>query len=220
VQGEGMHVLGILHGGDVFPSVVPIDTTSPTITFATPPGGVTYQAGQVVKASYQCDDGGSGVASCTGSVPSGANVPTNVVGDRTFTVTAKDFAGHTTTVTHNYRVVYSFDGFFAPVDNLPFVNLVSGGASVPMRFSLGGDFGLNVLAAGSPSSVALTCVTGAPIDPIEDTTTTNTSGLVFQTTNNQYVYTWKTDKKWAGTCRQFVLKLTDGTSHVANFKFK
>jgi hypothetical protein len=29
---------------------------------------------------------------------------------------------------------------------------------------------------------------------------------------------WKTDKAWAGTNRQLVVKLADGTSHVANFK--
>jgi hypothetical protein len=56
--------------------------------------------------------------------------------------------------------------------------------------------------------------------PIEETATANASGLVFQSTNNQYVYTWKTENKWRGTCRQFVLKLVDGTEHRANFKFK
>jgi len=35
-----------------------------------------------------------------------------------------------------------------------------------------------------------------------------------------YVYVWKTDKSWARTCRQLVVKLDDGTSHRANFSFK
>jgi hypothetical protein len=35
----------------------------------------------------------------------------------------------------------------------------------------------------------------------------------------QYRYTWKTDKAWANTCRLFTLKLIDGTSHEAYFKF-
>ena len=33
-------------------------------------------------------------------------------------------------------------------------------------------------------------------------------------------YTWKTDKAWANTCRQFSLGLSDGSSHLANFQFK
>jgi hypothetical protein len=31
---------------------------------------------------------------------------------------------------------------------------------------------------------------------------------------------WKTDKGWAGTCRQLIIRLSDGTTHLANFKFK
>ena len=31
--------------------------------------------------------------------------------------------------------------------------------------------------------------------------------------------TSKTDKKWSGTCRDFVLKLDDGSVHTARFEF-
>jgi hypothetical protein len=30
---------------------------------------------------------------------------------------------------------------------------------------------------------------------------------------------WKTERKWAGSCREFVLKLDDGSVHVAQFEF-
>jgi hypothetical protein len=30
---------------------------------------------------------------------------------------------------------------------------------------------------------------------------------------------WKTDRRWAGTCRQFMLKLKDGTVKRADFRF-
>jgi hypothetical protein len=33
------------------------------------------------------------------------------------------------------------------------------------------------------------------------------------------VYNWKTDARWAGTCRQLIVTLDDGTSHRANFNF-
>jgi len=221
VSGEGIHVLGIQHNGSVFPTIVPIDTSAPTVTLDTPPTApATYTLGQVVKSSFQCDDGGSGVASCVGTVANGANVPTTSIGDKTFTVTATDFAGHTTTVTHTYKVIFAFDGFFQPVDNLPVLNLVSAGSSVPVRFSLGGYQGLSIFAAGSPSSILIKCSNRDPVDPIEESGSANSSSLAYQAGNNQYVYTWATDKKWARTCRQFVMKLVDGTEHRANFEFK
>jgi hypothetical protein len=34
-----------------------------------------------------------------------------------------------------------------------------------------------------------------------------------------YIYSWKTDKAWAGTCRSLSLKLIDGTTHLAYFTF-
>jgi hypothetical protein len=221
ISGEGVHVLGIQHDGAVSPAIVPIDTSAPTVTLSTPPTvPATYSLGQVVKASFQCDDGGSGVASCVGTVANGANVPTTSIGDKTFTVTATDFAGHTTTVSHTYKVIFAFDGFFQPVDNLPTLNLVSAGSSIPVRFSLGGYQGLSIFAAGSPSSIAIKCNPTVPVDPIEESGSANASSLLYQAGNNQYVYTWATDKKWARTCRQFVMKLVDGTEHRANFEFK
>ena len=30
---------------------------------------------------------------------------------------------------------------------------------------------------------------------------------------------WKTDQRWAGGCREFVLKLDDGSVHTALFEF-
>jgi len=33
------------------------------------------------------------------------------------------------------------------------------------------------------------------------------------------VYVWKTNKAWAGTCRQLDVQLSDGTDHLADFEF-
>ena len=64
------------------------------------------------------------------------------------------------------------------------------------------------------------CSSGAPTDEVEQTVTAGASGLSYDAASGQYSYTWKTDKSWAGSCRQLVLKLVDGTEHIANFKFK
>ena len=65
-------------------------------------------------------------------------------------------------------VVYNFSGFFQPVDNLPLFNSVSAGRAVPVRFGLGGYFGLNIFAAGYPASKQIKCDTAAPVDVVED----------------------------------------------------
>jgi hypothetical protein len=35
-----------------------------------------------------------------------------------------------------------------------------------------------------------------------------------------YTYVWKTDKGWAGTCRQLLINFDDSSTQYANFKFK
>ncbi|MCB9140616.1 MAG: PxKF domain-containing protein, partial [Caldilineaceae bacterium] len=46
------------------------------------------------------------------------------------------------------------------------------------------------------------------------------SSLTYDANTDQYIYTWKTDKSWAGTCRQLIVQLNDTTAHLANFDFK
>jgi hypothetical protein len=204
-----------------------IDTTTPgaPIIVVPPTPTASYTLGQLVLADFRCRDTGSGVLSCggpvtpgTSSVQNGQPLPTNSIGTKTVTVTATDFVGHTgPSATRSYKVIWAFDGFFPPVDNPPVLNVVGAGQSVPVRFSLGGDFGLGILAAGSPSSVRIPCDSDDPPDDIEQTTTAPT-GLSFLA--GQYTFVWRTEKSWRGQCRRFTLTLVDGTAHVADFRFK
>jgi hypothetical protein len=57
------------------------------------------------------------------------------------------------------------------------------------------------------------------IDDIEETVTANASSLNYDSTANQYIYVWKTEKAWAGTCRQLNVQLSCGVVHQANFQF-
>jgi hypothetical protein len=85
------------------------------------------------------------------------------------------------------------------VDNPNALNAVNAGRAIPVRFSLGGNQGL--------------------VDSIEETVTATTSSLSYDATTDRYQFVWKTEKTWAGSCRQLVLKLVDGTLHRANFGF-
>lgn len=120
----------------------------------------------------------------------------------------------------NSSTGYSFTGFFAPVDNAPTLNVMNAGAAVPVKFSLGGDQGLAVLAAGYPKSHTVSCSTGDPTDVVETTTNAGASSLQYDALSDRYTYVWKTEKAWKGTCRQLDLTLADSTSHIANFRFK
>ena len=57
------------------------------------------------------------------------------------------------------KVHWPFTGFFSPVDNLPTLNIAKAGSTIPVKFSLGGDYGLSILAVGSPKLVKITCST-------------------------------------------------------------
>jgi hypothetical protein len=115
---------------------------------------------------------------------------------------------------------YSFTGFFQPVDNPLVLNQVKAGQGIPVSFSLGGDYGLDILAAGYPVSQPIVCDSGAPVNDIEQVVTTSNSGLTYDATTDTYTYVWKTDKAWAGQCRELIVRLDDGTDHVAHFQFK
>lgn len=145
-------------------------------------------------------------------------------GTVTTTVNALDWTLETiigsdtvTTEITNPTPTLPFTGFFAPVRNAPEVNAVNAGRSVPMKFSLDGDKGLNILADGSPTSRQTAC-DGQSSDPIATGTATN-SGLTYDPASSTYTYVWQTDKAWAGTCRTFDLTLIDGTDHTAVFQF-
>jgi Thrombospondin type 3 repeat len=116
---------------------------------------------------------------------------------------------------------YDFTGFFSPVNNPTDpepVNSVKAGASVPVKFSLGGDQGLDVLADDYPKLAFAPCDPRDEDDPVETTTANN--GLTYNVLTHTYTYVWKTKKGWSGTCGTFTLKLDDNSVHTAEFLFK
>jgi hypothetical protein len=120
----------------------------------------------------------------------------------------------------DHAVVFAFSGFFAPVENLPAFNKVNAGGNVPVKFSLGGDWGLDIFAGNHPKSKQIDCDSGAALNQGEETAGPGNGELTYSQGNDRYTFNWKTKKGWAGTCRQLILKFIDGTFQYANFKFK
>ena len=202
---------------EIVTGTVSVDAAPPTITVASPMA-TTYNLDQSVVVSFSCADIESGIASCAGTTGNGNLLDTSTVGTKTFTVIATDNVGQSVETTVMYEVIYDFSGFFAPVNNPPSVNSVKAGRSIPVRFSLTGDQGLAIFGS-DPVSQKVVCDASAPIGEIEVAETAGASGLSYDAADDQYTYVWKTDKAWAGTCRQLVVTLDDGTQHIAQFAF-
>jgi len=191
-----------------------VDKTAPVVTVTGVVNGATYTLGSVPAAGCSTTDALSGVATSASLSSSGGPV-----GSVTATCSgAMDVAGNPGSASATYSVIYNWTGFFQPIDNLPVLNRVKAGSAIPVKFSLGGNQGLSIFAAGYPVSTVTACGATAT-DDVETTVTAGGSSLSYDALANQYIYVWKTDKAWAGSCRTLTVKLTDGTIHQANFSF-
>ncbi|HEY7914132.1 MAG TPA: PxKF domain-containing protein [Blastocatellia bacterium] len=137
----------------------------------------------------------------------------------TVTITAENSAGEAT-CTAIVTVRENFTGFFSPVNNLPVLNVVNAGRSIPVKFSLNGYKGMDIFDPGFPASGQIACDNSAPPAEITETVTAGNSSLSYDPSTDQYIYVWKTENSWAGTCRQLIIRLKDGCVHRANFRFR
>jgi uncharacterized repeat protein (TIGR01451 family) len=202
-------------------TVTILDTTPPVVTCPANitvnlPLNSTATSMAVTYAAPTATDNCPGVT--VASTPaSGSVFP---VGTTTVNATATDSSGNTATCSFTVTVLYNFTGFFSPVGNPPVLNIVNAGRSIPVKFSLSGNKGLSIFYAGYPVSGTIACDASAPPNVVDETGTAGNSSLSYDASSDQYVYTWKTESSWAGTCRQLIVKLNDGSTHVANFKFR
>jgi hypothetical protein len=117
-------------------------------------------------------------------------------------------------------VIYNFSGYLYPVQNPDVLNVATAGLVIPIKFTLGGDKGLDIFAAGSPSVTEIACPVGAVKNKIITYATLLDPPLKYKVLKDLYKFTWQTDPAWAGTCQLFTIELNDGTTHSALFKFK
>ena len=127
------------------------------------------------------------------------------------------------TIQNDDASAYKFEGFFAPIDNLPIVNTVKAGSAVPVKWRIVTSGGAPV---SDPNSFAglfsneVNCGSTTGLEaPIE---TVAPGGSVLQYLGNgNWQINWKTLANYPkASCRLMELRLNDGTSRYANFKFK
>ena len=116
-----------------------------------------------------------------------------------------------------FAIEFPFSGFYRPIEPAPTYNEVKAGQTVPLKFSLGGDRGLDIFSAG-PTVTPIACPAGS-VTAAGGPVSVNTFSLHYDPTTAQYIDTWKTDKDLAGTCQKVAFTLVDGTTHEAYFDF-
>ena len=204
-------------GGTASASVtIKRDATAPTLSPTVTPDPVLV--GGTANASANASDNLSGLASQSCGTPD-----TSTAGAKSVGCSAADNAGNIGIANANYTVSnggYNFSGFFQPVDNLPVLNEVKAGSAIPVKFSLGGNFGLNIFATGYPASGIIACNSSSPADVVEETVNAGGSSLNYDAATGRYHYVWKTDQSWKGQCRMLIVKLKDGNTYIAQFRFK
>lgn len=202
-------------------TVTVVDTTAPTISC---PSNITVylplnSTATSTVVNYTTPGGsdscGTPTTIRTAGLASGAAFP---VGTTTNTFRVTDPSGNYSECSFTVTVLYNFTGFNSPINNLPTLNSVNAGKNIPVKFSLSGNKGLNIMAVDNPYSVSFNCATNDPGVDILETNNAGESTLTYSP--DTYHYNWKTESSWAGTCRQLVITLNDGSVHVANFKFK
>jgi hypothetical protein len=213
VEGTGRDLAG--NESDPTTVSVQVDATPPVLAITCPPEPLPR--GAVAYATWSAGDAESGLATAaSGSV----TLDTATAGVKTAAAPdALDNVGHAQPASCLYTVVdatYEFRGFLPPVASFPATNTWIAGRPVPLRFSLGGDRGLGIFPAGYPKVAPVPCGSTEPAAGTEPAV----GQLFYEPFSDQYVYVWRTEPRWKGTCRQIVVKLDDGSEHRAGFRFR
>lgn len=193
------------------------DATPPAIELVGgPAGGGTWVFGSVPTApTCTASDATSGLAGTC--LVTGYSTQ---VGTHTVTATAVDRAGNSAAAQRSYTVSpWTLRGFTAPVDTDGVVNTVKGGSTVPLKFTvLAGTTPVTATTAVTFTTARTICSTGAPVDEVETTTTDNT-GLRYDTASGQFIQSWKTPKQ-PGSCYRTTMTGLDGSTISALFQLK
>ena len=195
-----------------------VDTTKPT---------------DVAFGSTGVQDGGSylrgavpAAPTCTASDVVDAEVAcavtgySNAAGTHILTATATDDSGNAETATLSYTVrTLTLSGFLSPVDGNGVVNVVKGGSTVPLKFTVfdGTTERTDLAVVSRFVATKVGCAASAATDEVTELSAN--SGTSLRYSDTQFIQNWKTPTG-AGTCYQVTLTTIDGSSMSALFKLK
>ena len=190
-----------------------IDKKAPTISLTSPTAS-SYLLNQAVNAAFNCNDGGSGISTCSGTALNGSALGTSSVGSHTFVVTAVDAAGNTATQSVTYTVAYNhcvlFDASKAH----------KSGSTIPIKLTLCDAAGANVSSASVPLiATAVFLVSNNAPGPLADSGNANPD-LQFRFTDGFYIFNLSLKNFATGTYALAFTAGSDPTTHVVQFQVK
>ena len=192
-----------------------VDRRPPRIEIQSPLADHEYPQGSYLSANYYCwSPGGVKILSCDGTLRNGATIDTSGIGPQTFTVTALDKNGNSTTKSAAYKVIYDFRGFDAPVDTGGNLYGVKAGDNITLKFTLHGNQGPNVIMGRTwqQASCGDWTPTGAR---------TPTDGrLTYTPSIDRYKDIVPTSSSFKGSCGLLRLDFADGTLPEVRVNFK
>jgi microsomal dipeptidase-like Zn-dependent dipeptidase len=195
-----------------------VDRKAPGISLVSP-AARTYTVGESLSSAYTCNDGGSGVSTCLGTLANGAAIDTTLVGPRTFSVSAVDQVGNSSSASVDYVVAYGICPLYDTTKAKP------AGSTVPLRFQLCTNSGANL---SSPSIlVSAVDVTLASIEapgPVEPAGNANPdSNFRYDASlggTGGYVFNLGSAGLGTGTWRLRFRASGDPTLHTLEFQLK
>jgi uncharacterized protein YjbI with pentapeptide repeats len=135
---------------------------------------------------------------------------------------ATDKAGNAAApVSKTYATPLVFIGFLSPVANPPIVNVGTAGKTYRLPFQLWTLWAARVTTLTSVSSESFTSVSCSSFSSKTNSLgsgSTAAGGMIYDTSNNEYVYSWKTPTTKG--CYVLSVKLADGSTYNSDFKLK
>lgn len=195
-----------------------IDRKPPVVSLVSP-AERTYTVGESLLTDYTCTDGGSGVATCSGTQPDGAAVDTSTPGSFQFRVQGTDNVGNRAEATSQYVVSYRICPLYDDTKARPV------GSVVPLRFMLCDVAGNNLSAADvEVTAVGLTMTSTETTGPVEDAGNANPdSGFRYSADlgdGGGYVYNLSTKGRSSGTWAVLFFADGDPTRHRLLFQLR
>jgi hypothetical protein len=190
-----------------------VDRRQPTIAITNPAGGTVLLNGAMT-ASYTCTDGGSGVASCIGSVANGASLNTATPGEKTLAVTATDLVGNQAVRSAAYTVAYG-------VGILYDQNVAKkSGSTYPIKIALRDAAGANVSSPDvTVTAEGISLISDTALGPVDDSGNANPDGN-FRFLDGSYIFNLSTKGLRTGTYLLYFRCGADPTLHTVQFQVR
>ncbi|MGH2399117.1 MAG: PxKF domain-containing protein, partial [bacterium] len=181
-------------------------------------------AGASIMFSVDGSLSGTAVTGSNGTAQWSFAASTLAVGTHTVTATFSEstIGGNVyvgSQASRSFSVRYAF-AWLRPTNGS--TNGVNAGSTVPVNWSIRDANGVAVTYLGVVTEISSApCASGSSSAAKSASARANSAGNSDLRYNSaHFVFNWKTEKAWAGSCRQFTVSLSDGSSHSLAFQFR